>query len=624
MIEQAINKTRLVGRILEFEVTQGEWSRAPSLEVYRWLKGNSNHGLRIVDERGEITLRLNSDASGSPTVDLQLVFRATHIASLTFEELLVGHLVVDGRWISVSQIAVSEIIEDCPTDELRSLRLSEASVIRLLARYHARVAAGEQVGYRLEDEWSPSAGKSSFGTVVPKLLGDYEPREYQVSGFCWLSWLRRLEIGGLLGDPMGLGKTLQVLLLLKAEVDRGNGPNLVVCPTSLVVNWLREAQKFVGVRGEPYLAGNRIDAERELESGGFIVTTYEMVRRDELYLSKYTFNLLIADEAQYLKNSESQRAVAIRSLTAKCKIAVTGTPLENSIDDVWSVIDFVNPGILGTKNEFNATFGRSDKGPNQLAIATRPLLLRRDPSEVEDQLPTSVPIEVPIGLPKPLEELYLEIEATSMPVISLIGKLRQVTSYAVDCQGGPLSLEGGDGGKFDYLLTVVPEIVQRSEKLLIFAPFRRTISQVADFLLSDLGIGFVRIIDGSVDPNERQAIIDNFTEFDGAAALVLNPRAAGVGLNIQAANHVFHFSPEWNPAVVDQATARSLRKGQSRTVFVHHLFFVDTVEDVMYDRLATKRDLASVATPLTKDFADESEIRLVLSQIATRRANRRA
>lgn len=622
MNDQAFRSVRLVGRILETESTAGEWARASSADVYRWLKGNSTHGLRILDERGELSIKIGSDVSGSPVFDLNVSFRNAHFASLTFEELEVGHLVVDGRWISISQIAVNELLEDCPSNELKSLRPSEAGVIRLLTRFHARSAAGELVSYRLEDQWSASAGRNQLETVVPDLSGDFEPREYQKSGFRWLSWLRRLEIGGLLGDPMGLGKTLQILLLLKAEVAQGNGPNLVVCPTSLVVNWLREAEKFVGVRGEPYVAGNRIDAERELESGGFVVTTYEMVRRDELYLSKFHFNLLVADEAQYLKNSESQRAVAIRSLNARCKIAVTGTPLENSIEDLWSVIDFAFPGVLGTKNDFHATYGQSDRGPSQLAVATRPLILRRDPSEVEDQLPASVPIDVPIALPKPLEELYLEIEATSVPVIALIGQLRQVTSYAVDDRRSPLQLEGNDGGKFDYLLTVVPEIVQRSEKLLIFAPFKQTILQIADFLMSELGIRFVRIVDGSVEPTERQTIIDHFSEFAGAAALVLNPRAAGVGLNIQAANHVFHFSPEWNPAVVDQATARSLRKGQSRTVFVHHLFFADTVEEVMNDRLTLKRDLASIATPLMKDFADEDEIRVVLSQLAKRRARR--
>lgn len=624
MNSQAIRNLRLVGRVFEAESMSGERSRASSADVYKWLKGNPQDGLRILDERGELSIKINSDASGSPVVEMEISFRNSHFAKITFDEMLSGHLVVDGRWISISQVAINELLEDIPTDELRILKPNEASVIRLLARFHARRAAGELIGYQLKDEWSASAGWTRLGTVVPKLLGDLEPREYQKSGFRWLSWLRKLEIGGLLGDPMGLGKTLQILLLLRAEVDRGNGPNLVVCPTSLVINWLREAEKFVGLSGEPYIAGNRIDAERALDSGGFVVTTYEMVRRDELFLSKYHFNLLVADEAQYIKNADSQRAVAIRSLKAHCKIAVTGTPLENSIEDLWAVIDFVYPGVLGTRNEFHTTYGQSDKGANQLAIATKPLILRRDPTEVEDELPTSIRIDIPIALPRTLEELYLAVEASSSPVIALIGQLRQVTSYAVDDLRNPLQCEGSDGGKFDYLLTVIPEIVQRAEKLLVFAPFKQTISQIADVLLSELGIRFVRIVDGRVEPSERQAILDQFSKFEGAAALVLNPRAAGVGLNIQAANHVFHFSPEWNPAVVDQATARSLRKGQAKTVFVHHLYFTDTVEEVMNDRLAAKRDLASVATPLMKDFADEAEIQVVLSQLAKRRARRDA
>jgi len=618
----SVYEMRVVGRIVEMRATSCDWGPLSSAETFQWLKGHSGHGIRVTDERAELVTKLKANASGGPFIELSVVLRGHEIAVISTAELLVGHLIIDNRWISISQVAINNLLEDIPKLQLVSPHPSEASIIQLLARHCAREAVSDSLSYGLVDEWSASATWHTEATPIPQLQGAFEARNYQKSGFRWLSWIRRLEIGGLLGDPMGLGKTLQILLLLKAETDRKLGPNLVVCPTSLVVNWLREAEKFVGIIGHSYTPGNRLAAEEALRSGGFVVTTYDMVRRDELFLSQFKFNLVIADEAQYLKNSESQRSSSIRSLKARCRIAVTGTPLENSIQDVWSVMDFVMPGVLGTKSDFLAIYGANELGPHHLADTVRPIVLRRDPESVEDQLPKSVSIDVPLTMPPMVEDEYLIAESDPQPVLALIGRLRQVTSYVTSDTRLPTFLRTDDGGKFDYLATVIPEIAQRHEKFIVFAPFTKTISTLANFFAIDIGIRFVRVIDGTVPPSERQDLIDKFSSFDGSAALVLNPRAAGVGLNIQAANHVFHFSPEWNPAVIDQATARSLRKGQSKTVFVHHLFFIDSVEEVMNDRLASKRDLAAAATPLMKDYADEHEIRQILSQLARRRARR--
>lgn len=438
-----------------------------------------------------------------------------------------------------------------------------------------------------------------FGKDVPGL--EAELFEYQVTGVGFLRLVADQCIGCILGDEMGLGKTLQVIALLQAESNEGRRQSLIVAPATLLENWRRELGKFSPKLNVHIHAG----AERPGVASrmlGFDVTvaSYETVIRDEAMFSAVNWNIVALDEAQNIKNPDAQRTIVVKRLPRRVSIAVTGTPLENKVDDLWSIADFALPGLLGNLSDFRKSFSDDLEDAERLGGMVAPVVLRRRVLEVAKDLPEKIDIPQALAASRKFADGYEALRLTTLAEYESSGELVASTRLRMYCAHPKLTGSWDDDlthemSKYSRLLEILDEVFGSNEKALIFSTF----TGMADLLTVDLSRrfpkGFFRSIDGRLAVSSRQDTVDEFFEYSGYGALVLNPKAAGVGLNITAANHVIHYNPEWNPALTDQATARAFRRKQTRPVTVYHLFFVDTVEAVMMERAAFKRQLAGEA-----------------------------
>jgi SNF2 family DNA or RNA helicase len=423
---------------------------------------------------------------------------------------------------------------------------------------------------------------------------------YQKDGLRWLQLLASQELGGILADEMGLGKTVQVIALFTEESRAGRRPSLVVAPGTVLENWRREIQRF-----SPSLVvlvhrgSSRSGFPDELRNNDVVVTSYDTLVRDLSLFRQIAWNLVTLDEAQAVKNPTTRRALAARRIPRRVALAVTGTPVENTLRDLWSITEFALPGFLGDQTAFERTFADDAAGAAAVEPLVSPILLRRRVADVAADLPER--IDVPQALELDQRQAS-EYESLRRDLLSKPGKqaaLVALTRLRMFCTH-PWLVEMGAGDpamsspKYRRLIELLEEIAANGEKALIFTSFNLMTDIVKGDIPGRLGIP-VSFIDGRVPVANRQRIVDEFTDLKRGAALVLNPRAAGTGLNITAANHVIHYNLEWNPAVEDQASARAHRRGQLRPVTVHRLFYVDTVEELIDLRLSRKRELAEAA-----------------------------
>jgi SNF2 family DNA or RNA helicase len=430
---------------------------------------------------------------------------------------------------------------------------------------------------------------------------------YQLAGVGYLNFVARQELGCILADEMGLGKTIQVLALLNELKCEGGGPFLIVCPSSLLENWRREAAQFTpGLSITIHSGSMRAGIASMLGRENLTVVSYDTLVRDSEIFSKKTWHAVILDEAQAIKNSSSQRAVAISMLKRRVSIAVTGTPLENRLEDVWSLMSFAAPHVLGEKDVFLEKYDR-DGASEELARLIAPLVLRRRVADVADDLPHRVEVSQYLLMPPTMAARYEEVRRRALAEFEGAGSLVALTRLRALCAEVTSIDDSRHEGdvKFERLVAILEEAFSAREKVLIFSSFRRT----ADGLLERLAAsfpGFFSVIDGRVNPAGRQEIIDAFFLHSGPGALMLNPRAAGAGLNITAANHVVHYNPEWNPALTAQASARAYRRRQSKVVTIHHLIFANTVEDAIRDVSKAKAALADVVVEGTSGLVSRS------------------
>lgn len=445
-----------------------------------------------------------------------------------------------------------------------------------------------------------AAHEAASGQVpIEGLQGQLYP--YQRDGIAFLRLVADQGLGCILGDEMGLGKTLQVIALIQAETNAGRAPALVMAPATLLENWRREFGLFApGLSVLVHAGPNRAGQTAKLTPYDVVVTSYETAVRDEPMLSSVFWNVLAVDEAQAIRNPDAQRTLAIKRMQRRVSLAVTGTPVENRLSDLWSLSDFALTGLLGRLTNFRAEFDDTTTDASRLAAVVAPILLRRRLSEVARDLPPRIDIPQCVTMTRSLAEAYEEVRLRTEAEYGTAAGLVALQKLRMFCSH-PLLLHQWDPDpaagmpKFQRLLEILEEIFARQEKALVFCSF----TGMADILMQHLPMtfpsGFFRCIDGRTPIDDRQPIVDSFSTFGGFGALILNPKAAGVGLNITAANHVIHYNPEWNPAVEDQASARAHRRKQTRPVTVHHLYFCDTVEDVMVGRLNFKRGLAGAA-----------------------------
>ncbi|TFD23799.1 DEAD/DEAH box helicase [Cryobacterium sp. TMT2-23] len=437
---------------------------------------------------------------------------------------------------------------------------------------------------RPDDKLSPATVTRDFRALG---LGiDLFP--YQQIGAEFLVAMAGRGVGVLLADQMGLGKTAQAIALLLDQ--RDHGPSLIVCPASLLRNWSREMGHVAPTLTVLTHAGPlRNGVASGLVGHDVVITSYETMVSDLSFLSDITWNVLALDEAQMIRNPETGRSQSVKSLNRRVSLALTGTPVENRLLDVWSIAEFVVPALLGVREGFEQAFPDELERAESLGQIIAPVTLRRLVADVATDLPELINIETAFELSPHATSRYTQTAAASAGPLAAITALRVLCAHADGY--------GWDPGetispKIDHTLRIISEAFSSGEKVLVFASFQRALDGMFEAVKTAHPEAFLAVLDGRVPVSDRQTIIDHFTAFPGAGALFLNPQAAGVGLNITAANHVIHFNPEWNPAVTSQATARAHRRKQTLPVTVHHLFYENTVEEDALLRADWKRALA--------------------------------
>ncbi len=446
----------------------------------------------------------------------------------------------------------------------------------------------------------------------PRLVGiDADLRPYQRRGVAWLQALGDLGIGALLADDMGLGKTLQTIAVLAGRA--GDRPHLVVCPTSVVGNWERELARFAP--DLPVLrhhGPDRPDDPSSFPAGTVAVTTYGLLRRDADLLAEVGWDVVVLDEAQQVKNPAARTARAARRLTATSRLALTGTPVENRLSELWSIMEFANPGLLGRFAHFRERYAvpverwRDAEAAARLRRIVAPFMLRRtkaDPA-VAAGLPPKIEARVACTLTREQATLYQAAVSTLLDnddlgegierrgrILKLLTALKQICNHPAQYLGEPGPLPGRSG-KLTRTTEMLAEVVDAGDRALVFTQYREMGDLLVRHLGAGLGLPSVPFLHGGVDRGRRDAMVEAFQDGSAPPVLVVSLKAGGTGLNLTAATHVVHYDRWWNPAVEDQATDRAYRIGQDRTVNVHKLVTGGTLEERIATLLDGKRALA--------------------------------
>ena len=460
-------------------------------------------------------------------------------------------------------------------------------------------------------------GRAAFETLPAPDGFQGTLRPYQMRGYSWLAFLRRWGLGACLADDMGLGKTIMALALIQRDWEAdGKRPVLLVCPTSVVGNWQKEATGFTPDlpvmvhHGIARTKGAALQAEAQKQA--IVISSYALLHRDFETLKEVPWSGVILDEAQNIKNPETKQAKAARALKAGYRIALTGTPVENNIGDLWSIIEFLNPGFLGTQSEFKRTFfvpiqaNRDQEAVKRLKGLIGPFILRRlktDKTIITD-LPEKMEMKVFCTLTREQASLYAAAvkEATSKlnssggiqrkgVVLATLSKLKQVCNHPAQLLGDNSAIPGRSG-KLARLTEMLEELIQVGDRALVFSQF----AEMGDILRRHLQEVFGRevlFLHGGVPKPQRDRMVERFqTGGDSPQIFLLSLKAGGVGLNLTRANHVFHFDRWWNPAVENQATDRVFRIGQTKNVQVHKFLCVGTLEEKIDEMIERKQEIA--------------------------------
>ncbi len=617
--------------------TQCELGRLINEGPYTWLADDEEKALDLIERLqnlgengptvcwpksqamrilGEITpqrlqVRLNSQRDwfgidGTASLDGLEIPLAELLAALRSRRRFVP--LGDGQFAMISEQLRERLtaIHDVAQNESGTLRVSRAATAII------QEALGSDISYESDLRWQDAMARLSQARelmpVVPaELIADL--RDYQKSGYEWLARLSHWGLGGCLADDMGLGKTVQALGIL---LDRAvNGPALIVAPTSVGTNWVRECAKFApSLNPKLYREHDRQHLVETAGPGDLIITSYQLLQRDVERFSSRPWNTLVLDEAQFIKNFQTKTAQAVRELDADWRLALSGTPLENHVGELWSLIRVVSPGLLGSWERFRKSFAepierdRSKERLQALGRIVRPFILRRTKKEVLKELPARNEI---IRFAEFSDEERKKYDAARMAalseltnntgnpeneqqkrirVLAWLTRLRQLSCHPhlVDASWDKSS------AKLDLFMEIVEELREGEHRALVFSQFVQHLLLVRK-ALDKAGIKY-QYLDGSTPTNQRQEAVDKFQAGEGDLFLI-SLKAGGTGLNLTAADYVLHLDPWWNPAVEDQATDRAHRIGQLRSVTVYRLVAKDTIEEQILALHGEKRELIS-------------------------------
>ena len=645
-ISRAAQKSTLIRELLDSSDIYHPLAWTPK-EAHRFLGEiplfeESGVLVRVPDwwarrSRPQVTVQIGSRSVASIGADAVLDFDigiALGDEQLSPEELVdilaggAGLFLLKGRWVEVDPERLSEAMRHWQKLErlAKSGGISFIEGMRLLAgapldlkdgpaqavTEWSEVVAGPWLRDLLASLRSPEGASATLpGASLQAVL-----RPYQQAGLHWLWLLSRLGLGACLADDMGLGKTIQVLallLLVKQERRKPGYPSILVLPASLLANWKSEMENFApSLRGRfihPSMQDYTTAQPPDLGTLDLVVTTYGMLSRQPWFEGVH-WNLAILDEAQAIKNPSSGQTKATKRLKARSRIALTGTPVENRLSDLWSIFDFICPGLLGSANSFKSFVKsleeRTQERYTPLRKLVQPYILRRlktDRSVIPD-LPEKTEVAAYCGLSKAQAVLYDAVTkdlaaglanvdgmARRGLVLASLMKLKQVCNHPAQLLGDG-QWDGARSGKFARLAAICEEIASRQDRVLVFTQFRETTAPLAAFLAGIFGRDGL-VLHGGTPVKERQQLVKAFQAEDGPPFFVLSLKAGGTGLNLTAANHVIHFDRWWNPAVENQATDRAFRIGQHRNVLVHKFVCQGTVEERINALIGQKSALAN-------------------------------
>jgi non-specific serine/threonine protein kinase len=563
-----------------------------------------------------------------------------------------GLALVRGRWVEIDPAELKEALARlAKAAEAQGEGVGIGEALRLAAGLGKGAGEGDCGGWvRVEPgRWLAKALESlrtpegrAAADPGPALLGTLRP--YQRDGVSWLHTLSKLRLGGCLADDMGLGKTIQVLALLLSLKRAGEkGPHLLVVPASLVANWMAEIARFAPSLSV-FVAHPSVTPAKELADAAaaagrvdVTITTYATLLRLPA-LQEARWGLVVLDEAQAIKNPSAKQTRAVKALASRGRLALTGTPVENRLGDLWSLFDFLQPGLLGSAKEFGAfakaraSSATPDWGP--LRRLVRPFILRRlktDRSVISD-LPEKTEMKVFCPLSKTQAVLYQQAVGELARLLAAVDGMKRrgvVLSYLMRfkqlCNHPSQWLRDGrfdpkESGKLGRLAALGEEIASRQEKALVFTQFQEMTGPLASFLAGVFGRPGL-VLHGGTPVAKRRALVEDFQREDGPPFFVVSVKAGGTGLNLTEASHVVHFDRWWNPAVEDQATDRAFRIGQKRNVLVHKLVCRGTVEERIDALIEAKKALArdvleGGAEARLTELSDAELLRLVSLDLA--------
>jgi superfamily II DNA or RNA helicase len=596
----------------EFPKLQREWR----VTLDEQLENRTLKNIERVEPRFQIT------PSGVQWFDLGVVFATS--GGETFSAAEIQRLVLSGQGhtrLKNGKMAVidtgaveelQEVLLDCaPQQNAGGYRINntQAGFLEATLRQHADWQVQAPAAWR--DRAAKQSGEAKLECPP---LGDLENvlRPYQKHGVAWLRFLRANGFAGILADEMGLGKTLQTLAFLRfvRETQPAVAPMLIVCPTSLVFNWVAEVKKFTPELKILALHGpDRHARFDQIAASDLVVTSYALIRRDAEKYRGLEFDTVALDEAQHIKNRQTQNAQAVKAVRARHRIVLTGTPLENSVADLWSIFDFLMPGYLGTARDFRERYElpiakeKNAAAQTRLARRLRPFVLRRLKREVAADLPAKIEQVAYCELTPDQRQVYQQvIEASRKEVLDAVGaqglaKSRMVVLTAllrlrqVCCDLRLLKLDNvkpaNASGKLDLFGELLEEVIDGGHRLLVFSQFVGMLALLKEKLAAE-NIDFC-YLDGST--TDRAAVVERFQSDATVPVFLISLKAGGVGLNLTGADTVIHFDPWWNPAVEDQATDRAHRIGQTKVVTAYKLITRDTVEEKILILQNRKREI---------------------------------
>ncbi len=520
-----------------------------------------------------------------------------------------GLAFLKGKWVEVDHARLRKLLEEMD-EKSGEITLMEALRMEIGTEpvdVGAMVSNGKWLSELLRDLRRPEKIRK---VAVPSTI-HAELRPYQKNGYAWLNYMDKLGFGACLADDMGLGKTLQVLTYLEKLRKREKRARvLLVVPASLLGNWQREAEKFAPKLDLLILHGSSAPVLGKLvseESAFLNITTYGMIPRIK-ELKDINWTCIILDEAQAIKNPATKQTKEIKKLSGRMRIAMTGTPIENDLTNLWSLFDFLNKGLMGTSSEFGQFTKRLKEHPEkyaQLKSMVAPFMLRRvktDKSIIAD-LPEKLETIDYAALSKKQVVLYRKtveemeerilnsegIERRGVVLATLI-KLKQICNHP-DQYLGQETFSGDDSGKFALLKSICETIYEKRERVLVFTQFREITEYLAQFL-KEIFHADGYVLHGGTPVSRRSKIVEAFQGDAYVPFIVLSVKAGGTGLNLTKANHVIHFDRWWNPAVENQATDRAFRIGQTKNVMVHKLVCQKTIEEKIDAIIESKKELA--------------------------------